>query len=354
MAISGEGAVAVITFRPPAIGRQGLWASGRGGRQTLIGGSCGSGRLRLLPTSRPAARCARTKRGAPRTARGCCPQRTQPGPPTRVSVWTYVVDPDDPTVGNVALEDSAALIGLTLAAVGIGLHQVTGSAVWGGVAALLIGVPLIAVALTLASACERLLVGKQAGASLLEHVERRIETWPEVVDVVDVLSMAIGPGRVLLCTRVDVVNSLRAGEVEAQQRHQPRTSGRVRRTQCGLRPTRLASRRTDPARGAGALRAVDLGGRRGTVTSHTVGPRCRSRGVRLAQGHNAAPGVVALKAIGRPASASAAETLCRYRRAECLSRSQRISSTGQRVPGAAASLVSQVSRGHPSRSASAM
>ena len=49
-------------------------------------------------------------------------------------VGEYVQNPDDPTVKSVVLEDSAALIGLALAAGGVGLHVLTGSAVWDGVA----------------------------------------------------------------------------------------------------------------------------------------------------------------------------------------------------------------------------
>ena len=45
---------------------------------------------------------------------------------------------DDPTVKTVFFEDSAALIGLLLAFAGVGLHQLTGSAFWDGLASVLI------------------------------------------------------------------------------------------------------------------------------------------------------------------------------------------------------------------------
>ena len=53
---------------------------------------------------------------------------------------------DDPTVKTVFFEDSAALIGLLLAFAGVGLHQLTGSAFWDGLASVLIAVLLTAVA----------------------------------------------------------------------------------------------------------------------------------------------------------------------------------------------------------------
>src|SRR5579875_2152047 len=55
-------------------------------------------------------------------------------------------DPDDPTVNSVAMEDSAALVGLSVAAAGVALHQATGNPVYDGIASLLIGVLLLCVA----------------------------------------------------------------------------------------------------------------------------------------------------------------------------------------------------------------
>lgn len=67
---------------------------------------------------------------------------------------------DDPTVQTVFYEDSAALIGLVLAFGGVGLHLLTGSAVWDGLASLLIGVLLAAVAYLLGRTNMGLLIGK--------------------------------------------------------------------------------------------------------------------------------------------------------------------------------------------------
>lgn len=53
---------------------------------------------------------------------------------------------DDPTVKTVFFEDSAALVGLLLAFGGLALHDITGSAVWDGLASVLIGVLLAFVA----------------------------------------------------------------------------------------------------------------------------------------------------------------------------------------------------------------
>jgi cation diffusion facilitator family transporter len=132
----------------------------------------------------------------------------------RRSLRNAFLDPDDPTVNSVAMEDSAALIGLLIAGAGVGLHQLTGDAVYDGIASLVIGALLLFVAFVLARSCEGLLIGKQASAKLLNAIEHELEAQDEVLDVVDLLTMRTGAGRVLVCLRVDFVDELSAGEVE--------------------------------------------------------------------------------------------------------------------------------------------
>jgi cation diffusion facilitator family transporter len=123
-------------------------------------------------------------------------------------------NPKDPTVNSVAMEDAAALIGVLIAATGVGLHALTGSRIWDGLASLAIGVLLLGVAIVLGRTCQALLVGKQADPRLLRRVEEALEENDEVVDVVDMLSMQTGTGQVLLCVRADFVNKLSAGDLE--------------------------------------------------------------------------------------------------------------------------------------------
>ncbi|MDT4942436.1 MAG: hypothetical protein QOJ34_2525, partial [Pseudonocardiales bacterium] len=130
------------------------------------------------------------------------------------SVRSYLLMPSDPTVNSVVLEDSAAIIGIVLAALGVGLHQLTGSAVYDGAASVAIGVLLLGVSLLLARGCEALLVGRQADPRLLRRVETWIEERDEVLDVVDILTMVIGIDSVLLCMRVDFVDGLSGADLE--------------------------------------------------------------------------------------------------------------------------------------------
>jgi len=121
---------------------------------------------------------------------------------------------DDPTPRAVFTEDLAAVIGIVLAAAGVALHQLTGSAVWDGIASILIGVLLAVVAVLLGKVCKGLLIGRQADQRLVRAVWEHIEKQPEVDDLVDVQTMLTGTDKVLVCARVDFIDTYSAGDVE--------------------------------------------------------------------------------------------------------------------------------------------
>lgn len=121
---------------------------------------------------------------------------------------------DDPTVTSVFFEDSAALIGLLLAGAGVALHQLTGSAVWDGVASLLIAVLLTVVAYLLGRANKGLLIGRQVDRRTVFRLRDAMAERPEVEQVVDLLTMVLGTDRILLCARLDFDDALDAATLE--------------------------------------------------------------------------------------------------------------------------------------------
>jgi cation diffusion facilitator family transporter len=133
---------------------------------------------------------------------------------TDMKVTRYVRDPDDPTVKSVLLEDTAALIGLGFALAGLILRQITGEALWDGVAALAIGALLVVIAYELARTNVGLLIGKQANPQMVADIERCLLDQPEVGAVVDVITMMIGTGKVLVCARLDYRDTLSSDEAE--------------------------------------------------------------------------------------------------------------------------------------------
>lgn len=121
---------------------------------------------------------------------------------------------DDPTATTVVFEDSAALVGLVLAAAGVALHEITGSGVYDGVASLLIAVLLAAVAVRLGRSDMRLLTSSQADPRLVRALVVALGDEPEVDAVVDLLTLQMGTDQVLVCARLDVVDDVDGAGLE--------------------------------------------------------------------------------------------------------------------------------------------
>ena len=83
------------------------------------------------------------------------------------------------------------------------MHLLTGSALWDGLASLLIGVLLGVVAYLLGRTNMRRLIGQQADRRLVRAIYAQLTAKPEVEQVVDLLTMLTGTDKVLLCARVD-------------------------------------------------------------------------------------------------------------------------------------------------------
>lgn len=117
----------------------------------------------------------------------------------------YALETSDPTLRAVFAEDSAALIGLVIAALGIGLHQITGSAVWDALGSILVGVLLGVVAVVLIDRNRRFLTGEPGSRALWNAVVERIERLPEVASVRFVRIEFVGPKQIFLVASVDLV-----------------------------------------------------------------------------------------------------------------------------------------------------
>jgi cation diffusion facilitator family transporter len=119
-------------------------------------------------------------------------------------VLEHALKTSDPTLRAVFAEDSAALIGLVIAALGIYLHQVTGKPVYDAIGSILVGLLLGGVAIVLISRNRRFLTGQEADPQLRAAAIERIKALPEVVRVAYVRLEYVGPRQVLLVTSVDL------------------------------------------------------------------------------------------------------------------------------------------------------
>lgn len=129
----------------------------------------------------------------------------------------------DTMLKAVVLEDSAALAGIVIAALGLGLTQATGNTVWDGVGSVLIGLLLLLVAVTLIRANASLLLNRSASPGLEQRIRGHLEVLPEVERIVELLTVLIGPNRILVAARIDFVDEATGAALEA-------ASARVERT----------------------------------------------------------------------------------------------------------------------------
>jgi cation diffusion facilitator family transporter len=126
----------------------------------------------------------------------------------------YMRESSDPSVLTVVSEDTAAMVGLVLAAAGLVLHQVTGAGAWEGVASALIAVLLIVVAIALGRNSKDLLIGEAATPEVTEGIRAYLSENPAIDEVLEVLTMHIGPNQLLLAARVDLADDLDSAAVE--------------------------------------------------------------------------------------------------------------------------------------------
>ena len=131
-----------------------------------------------------------------------------------LSTLRTMIQAKDPTIPVVLMEDTAALIGLFLALVGLGLSDLTGWPGWDGVASLLIGVLLCGVAYFLARETHSLLVGESATPADRKRCKELTLSVAGVVDVRQLLSMHRGPDEVLIAMKVQFSAGMTVEKVE--------------------------------------------------------------------------------------------------------------------------------------------
>ncbi len=119
----------------------------------------------------------------------------------------YITETSNPTLRAVFAEDGAALIGVVLAALGIGLHQVTGNAAYDALGSIAVGLLLATVALFLIARNRSFLTGQAAGTPVHERVLRAMLGMDEVQEVTFLHLEYVGPGRLLLIAAVDLTGN---------------------------------------------------------------------------------------------------------------------------------------------------
>jgi cation diffusion facilitator family transporter len=117
---------------------------------------------------------------------------------------THALETSDPTVRAVFAEDASALIGIVIAAAGIGLHELTGVAAWDAVGSILVGLLLGVVAVLLIDRNRRFLTGEPGSADLQAAAMARLRQLPDVAAVRYLRMEFIGPKQLFLVASVDL------------------------------------------------------------------------------------------------------------------------------------------------------
>jgi cation diffusion facilitator family transporter len=146
----------------------------------------------------------------------------------------HILATSDPTLRAVFAEDSAALVGLVIAAVGLGAHQLTGSPVPDAVGSILIGALLAVVAIFLINRNRRFLVGQEADPRVRAAAIQALLDEPEVARVTYLRLEIVGPRMVSVVGDVDLTGddteshlAIRLRALEARISSSPAVAGAV-------------------------------------------------------------------------------------------------------------------------------
>jgi cation diffusion facilitator family transporter len=116
----------------------------------------------------------------------------------KMGAGQFIKSTKDPSLYTVVLEDSAALLGLIFAFLGIFLGHLFHNPYFDGAASIAIGILLISVAWFLASRTMGLLLGEGVNPEELADIRRRVESDPAIERAGDILTMYMGPHDLLV------------------------------------------------------------------------------------------------------------------------------------------------------------
>ncbi|MDX1586326.1 MAG: cation diffusion facilitator family transporter [Balneolaceae bacterium] len=130
------------------------------------------------------------------------------------SYYEAVRKEKDPTTFVVLFEDTAAMLGLIVAFLGIWIGQITGNLLLDGMASIVIGIILAVTAAWLAYETKSLLIGESASPAIVQGISELAVSSESIRSVNETLTMHVGPNYVLLNLSVDFRNNLDAEQIE--------------------------------------------------------------------------------------------------------------------------------------------
>jgi cation diffusion facilitator family transporter len=119
-----------------------------------------------------------------------------------VTLWRYLFYSSDPVVRVILVEDSAALIGLVIAALGLLLSRMTGTDLPDSLASLSIGLLLAVTAFVLARPLADFLVGRSLPPRLFAKLSTIVRNEPAIAEVLSLRAVYSGPEEVIAVAKV--------------------------------------------------------------------------------------------------------------------------------------------------------
>ena len=121
----------------------------------------------------------------------------------------------NPTTFTVLFEDTAALLGLLIALIGVTASQVWQQPAFDGIASIAIGIVLAASSLLLARETKDLLVGEPASPQVRDDILRIATADPDVRCANGVLTVQLGPDQIVAALSLDFEDALVTPQIEA-------------------------------------------------------------------------------------------------------------------------------------------
>jgi cation diffusion facilitator family transporter len=129
-------------------------------------------------------------------------------------LFTEFQESKDPTILTVIVEDSAALLGIAIAAIGIYLSEVTNNVIYDAIASISIGAVLMLFAFFLAKENRALLIGEAMSKKNHAKIIESVLKIPEVNRVITLRTMHFGPNDVLVAMEVSIVDNINTDQIE--------------------------------------------------------------------------------------------------------------------------------------------
>jgi cation diffusion facilitator family transporter len=132
----------------------------------------------------------------------------------RLGYYEAFVRSKDPPLFVVLLEDTAALIGIAIAAAATAAAVLLGQPIWDGIGSILIGVLLAIVSIALARESKSLLIGEPADSELARSILDIARRTPGVLRANGLMTVQLSPAEVVGALSVEFEDDRRADDIE--------------------------------------------------------------------------------------------------------------------------------------------